>query len=87
MEAILNNHFSLALGAIPLLIAIYQGIVSTFEIKDKKLIRNIIAIVMCLWTTYNILTGWTDVTIAVDTFFILYFGASGVIDFGKQFRK
>jgi len=87
MIDILNSHFSVALGAVPLLILIYQGIVSTFDLKDNKLTRNLIAVVMCLWTTYNIKVGWTDITLTVDTFFILYFGASGVIDIAKVVKK
>lgn len=71
---------------IPFLIAIYKGILSTFGIADKKVMRNLIAIALCIWTTYNIVKGWTPITTTIDTFLILYFGTSGILDIPKVIK-
>lgn len=71
---------------IPFLIAIYKGILSTFDIADRKLTRNLIAIALCIWTTYNLVRGWTPITTTIDTFLILYFGTSGILDIPKVIK-
>lgn len=72
---------------IPILISIYKGICQVFKLSDNFLARNLVAVALCLYTTINLIVGWNIITTSIDTFLILYFGSSGIIDIARILKE